>query len=81
MEKVVGHFGIKTEDVKSGSKVPVIVKARAVVCEMGVTRLGLISVSIAKDLGIRPSAVSKSIGHGQQGLWHEDMEEHLLKSQ
>jgi len=81
LEKVAGHFGVETEDLKSGSKVPTISKARAVLCYVGVRKFGLTSVSIARELGISPSAVSKSIARAQQALWHEDIEEHLLESQ
>ena len=81
VEKVAGHFGVETEDLKSGSKVPTISKARAVLCYVGVRKFGLTSVSIARELGISPSAVSKSIARAQQALWHEDIEEHLLESQ
>ncbi len=39
------------------------------------------SASVAKELGISPSAVSKSIGRGQQALGNEAIEEYLLESQ
>ena len=37
--------------------------------------------SVAKELGISPSAVSKSIGRGQQAVGNEAIEEYLLESQ
>jgi hypothetical protein len=80
-EKVADHFGVDPEDLKSGSKVPAVVKARAILCYMGVRKLGLTSVSVAKELGVSPSAVSKSIGRGQQALRNEAIEEYLLESQ
>jgi len=81
LEKVADHFSVETEDLKSGSKVPAVVKARAVLCYVGVRKLGLTSVSIAKELGVSPSAVSKSIGRGQQALGNEAIDEYLLESQ
>ena len=58
-----------------------VVKARAVLCYVGVRKLGLTSVSVSKELGVSPSAVSKSIGRGQQALGNEAIEEYLLESQ
>lgn len=60
---------------------PHLARARAVLCYVGVRRLGLTSASIAKELRIRPSAVSKSIVRGQQTPGHEAIEEHLLENQ
>jgi hypothetical protein len=36
LKKVAGHFGVDTESLESGSKVPTIAKARAVRCYLGV---------------------------------------------
>ena len=47
---------------------------------MGVRKLGLPSASVAKELGISPSAVSKLLGRGQQALGNEAIEEYLLES-
>jgi putative transposase len=81
LEKVSAHFGLDREELKSGSKVPGIAKARAAFCYLGVRSLGLSSVSIAKELGISPSAVSKSIPRGRQALGDEGIEEYLLECQ
>lgn len=81
LEKVADHFGVETEDLKSGSKVPAVAKARAVLCCVGVRKLGLTSASVAKELWISPSAVSKSIGRGKQAMRNEAIEEYLLESQ
>ena len=53
--RISGHFGLEMEDLKSGSKVSSIVKARAVLCYVGARQLGLPSVSIAEELGVSPS--------------------------
>lgn len=81
LEKVADHFGLETEDLKSASKVPAVVKARSILCYVGVRKLGLTSVSVAKELGVSPSAVSKSIVRGQQALGKDAIEEYLLENQ
>lgn len=80
-EKAAGHFGVETEDLKSGSKVPAVAKVRVVLCYVGVRKLGLTSASIAKNPGISSSTVSKSIIRAQQAFGCEANEEHLLESQ
>jgi hypothetical protein len=79
LEKVAGRFGVDSEDLKSGSKVSTVAKARAVLCYLGVRKLGLTSVTISKELGISPSAVSKAIVRAQKELQPDDIE--LLESQ
>ena len=68
LEKVAGHFGVDTECLESGSKVPTIAKARAVLCYLGVRKIGLTSVSIATELGISQSAVSRAISPCARGI-------------
>jgi putative transposase len=74
LEKVAGQFGVDSKDLKSGSKVSTVAKARAVLCYLGVRKLGLTSVTISKELGISPSAVSKAIVRAQKGLQPDDIE-------
>jgi putative transposase len=74
LEKVSDQFGVHSEDLKSGSKVSTVAKARAVLCYLGVRKLGLTSVTISKELGISPSAVSKAIVRAQKGLQPDDIE-------
>ena len=69
------------EDLESGGKVPVVVKARSTLCYVAVRKLGLTSVSVARELGVSPSSVSKSIVRGQQALRNEAIEEYLLENQ
>ena len=66
LEKVAGHFGVDTECLESGSKVPTIAKARAVLCYLGLT-----SVTIATELGISQSAVSRAIARAPEVLQRE----------
>ena len=81
VERVADFFKVDIEDLKSRSKVPSIAKARAVLCYVGVRKLGLTSASIAKELGISPSAVSKAIVRAPQFLDHGDIEEQRLECQ
>jgi hypothetical protein len=62
IEKVAAGFGVETEDLKSGSRSRAIGKARAALCYLEVRELGVSCASLAKELRISPSAVSKSIG-------------------
>jgi putative transposase len=81
IEKLAGHFGVNTEDLRSASKARAVAKARAVLCLLGTRRLGLTSAFIAKELGISPSAVTKSLGRGREILEHEAIEDNLLECQ
>jgi chromosomal replication initiation ATPase DnaA len=76
LEKVAGHFGVDTESLESGSKVPTIAKARAVLCYLGLT-----SVSIATELGISQSAVSRAIARAPEVLQHEEINGEWLEYQ
>ena len=55
--------------------------SRAMLCYVGVRKLGLTAVYVAKELGVSPSSVSKSIVRGRQALKNEAIEEYLLESQ
>ncbi len=72
-EKVSAHFGIDPESLQSASKVPAIAKARAVLCYLGVRKIGMTSVSLATELGISPSAVSRSIARAPAILEREEI--------
>jgi chromosomal replication initiation ATPase DnaA len=76
LEKVAGHFGVDTECLESGSKVPAIAKARAVLCYLGLT-----SVSIATELGISQSAVSRAIARAPEVLQREEINGEWLEYQ
>jgi len=81
LEKVARHFGVEGESLKSGSKVPSIAKARAVLCYLGVRKMGLTSASIAKELGISPSAVSRGISRASQVVQGKDIEGQVVEWQ
>lgn len=81
LKKVAGHFGVDTESLESGSKVPTIAKARAVLCYLGVRKIGLTSVSIATELGISQSAVSRAIARAPEVLQREEIKGEWLEYQ
>ena len=68
LQKVARHFGVDAEELKSGSKVPSVSKARSVLCYLGVRKLGIASATISKELGISPSAVSRAIVRAQREM-------------
>jgi DNA-directed RNA polymerase specialized sigma subunit len=76
LKKVAGHFGADTKSLESGSKVPTIAKACAVLCYLGLT-----SVSIATELGISQSAVSRAIAHAPEKLQREEIKGEWLEYQ
>jgi chromosomal replication initiation ATPase DnaA len=73
LEKVAGDFGVTAESLRSASKIPTLAKARAVLCYLGVRKIGLSSVSIAKELGISPSTVSRSVARAPAILGSEEI--------
>ena len=81
LEKVGNHFCVNVQELKSGSRSRDIVKARSVLCCLGVRDLGLTCAMMAKALRISPSAVSKSIVRGRSILQAENIEDQLIKSQ
>ena len=81
VERVTGYFSLEIEDLKSGSKVSSIAKARAVFCYVGARQLGLTGISLAKELGVSPSAVSRAIVRGPKFLEQENIEAILSESQ
>ena len=80
LEKVGNHFCVDVKELKSGSRSRDIAKARSVLCCLGVRNLGLTCVTMAKALGVSPSAVSKSIARGRNILQAQDIEDKLMKS-
>jgi predicted transcriptional regulator len=56
-----------------------IAKARSALCYLAVRKLGITAVTISKELGISPSAVSKAIVREQREMQCDHIE--LLESQ
>ena len=80
VERVAGHFGLESKNLKSGSKVSTIAKARAVLCYVGARQLGIASVSIVKEFDVSQSAVSRAIIRGSKFLEQEVIEAILSES-
>lgn len=66
--KVADSFGMDADDLESGSRSRKVAKARAALCYVAVREIGLSCASVAKELRISPSAVSKSAARGRRGL-------------
>jgi len=81
VKRIGAYFGQEVEDLKSGSKIPSISQARAVLCYVGARKLGFPSVSIAEELGISPSTVSRAILRGRKLLGQKDIEAILSENQ
>ena len=81
MDKVTRHFGIAGESLRSASKVPMNARARAVLCYLGVREMGLTSVSLATELGISQSAISRAITRAPAILEQEKINGKWLESQ
>jgi len=46
-----------------------------------VRKIGLTSVSIATEIGVSPSAVSRAIERGQESMQRQDIEKRLTECQ
>jgi putative transposase len=79
LSNVARYFRIDAEDLKTASKLPDIVKARAVYCYGAVRKLYVSGASIARQLHISPSAVSKAVIRGQEIVRDKDLETVLLE--
>ena len=64
-ERIAQHFGVDTDDLRSGTKTRNVVKARAVLCYLAIRKLGKAAVELARELNISPSAASKSVTRGR----------------
>jgi putative transposase len=79
LSNVARYFKIDGEDLKTASKLPTIVNARAVYCYGAVRKLYVSGASVARQLHISPSAVSKAVIRGQEIVRDNDLEAVLLK--
>ena len=78
--KVARYFKVETEEIKTGSRERGIVHARSVFCTLAVKRLGENGVSMARELRISPSAISKAIKRGQGILRTGEIEKAIFGS-
>lgn len=80
LSKVANYFGVEVEGIRAGSKEREIVHARSAFCNLAVKRLGRNGVSIARELRISPSAISKAVKRGQGILKNRKIEEAIFES-
>lgn len=81
LDKVARHFSVDAGSLKSTSKVRSVAKARAVMCYLEVRKIGLTLVSVAKEFGITPAAVSRGVSRASQILEDQDIEGEILECQ
>jgi chromosomal replication initiation ATPase DnaA len=81
LDKAARHFSVDAGCLKSTSKVRSVAKVRAVMCYLGMRRIGLTSVSVAKELGLTPAAVSRGVSRASQILEDQDIEGEILEYQ
>jgi putative transposase len=79
LRRTVAYYGVSLEEVRSTSKAAESARARAVFCYVAVRKLKVSCVSVARLLGISPSAVSKAIRRGRSIVDRSGVEEALLK--
>jgi len=79
LSRVASHYKIDVKDLKTRSKLPAIVKTRSVFCYLAVRKLEISGTSIAKELNITPSAVSKAVIRGKKILYDTDDEKRILE--
>ena len=77
---VTQYYEVDVDDIKSGSRVPDVAKARSVFCHLAVRGLGESGVNIAKMIGLSQSAVSKAMVRGKAISKDENLEKKLLIS-
>ena len=66
LNRVLKKYELEKEDLKGGRKKSKIVKARTVLCYLGVNSLGMSCVEISRELDISPSTVSKLVYRGKE---------------
>lgn len=76
VERVCGLLGITPEELLTGGKQRLAVKARSVVCFLGTRELGMSASWISEKLNIASSTASESVARGREIV--EEMELRLL---
>ena len=79
LRRTVAHYGVDQEELQGTSKAADCVRARAVFCYVAVRKLKVSCASVARLLGISPSAVSKAIRRGRSMADQSRVEEALLE--
>ena len=74
INKVSENFDIKPEFIKARGKQRQVSRARSIICWLAIDKLGISGRQVAQELGVSPSAVSKSlirgrIDHLSESIW------------
>jgi putative transposase len=79
MQRVAAHVRIAPETLRLPSKERKVVLAKALICHLGVRKLGIKGVEVAAALGYTSTAVTHAAKRGEALLGaNEDLEERLL---
>ena len=81
IEKVAGYCTVEPAELRSGSRVRRVARARAILCYFGVRRLGITCATLADELNITPSGVSRAVERGYEIARESNVDERILKSQ
>jgi REP element-mobilizing transposase RayT len=74
LRAAAAHYELSSDAIRSGRKVPRIVRARSVVAYLAVVELGEPGRVVARALGVSPSAISAALDRGRRaaiedGFW------------
>ena len=78
IEKIARYYEIEAEDLKSASKHPPIVQARAVLCYLAVRKLMFSCAKVARTINVSPNTVSMAVGRGQKMKDIKNVHQRLL---
>ena len=81
IEKVAACYTLDPADLRSGSRVRTVARGRAMLCCIGVRRLGITCAALANKLNITPSGVSRAVERGHGMAAEGNVQERILKSQ
>jgi hypothetical protein len=65
LRSVCAQSGVSEVDLLKGERVHTVTRARSIVCYLAVGELGLSVGSVARSLGVTPSAVSQAVRRGE----------------
>ena len=81
IEKVACYCTVEPGELRFGSRVRRVARARAILCYFGVRRLGITCATLADELNITPSGVRRAVERGHEIARKSKIEERILKSQ
>jgi REP element-mobilizing transposase RayT len=78
--RVASRCGVSLGDLRSATKSRKICEARAVLCHLAVRAVGYPAATVAKILGLTPSAVSKAVPRGERIVGHDELQRLIARS-